>query len=273
MQNYAQITKGSNSAESNPTNGPNIVQNIEHKSLQMLGSIKTVRMILNALACPMLQFYLNENEDYMLFKYRVELKDFLVEVAVYLKSQIETMSEFFIKYAPNFKQSEEKNRAENDDEEEDDANNSSNFKKPKLDDDAVEETASASGSSANVSMMTMAENTSDAEQHGSANSVRDSILAQIETKKKYLDRIRHSLLQLVAEVNVSMTMSSCVSSSDEDSASSSASSSSSLQSSSTSTDTSSSNASNNLVIGPVLETINNDNENENELFDKENDKK
>jgi hypothetical protein len=86
-----------NSGSSSP-HGPNIIQNIQTKSQQALGSLKLIEIVMQSLASVCIQIYSagvnNEAEEYTLFKMKVNVKTFLSEIHEYLKKQLSDMIQF-----------------------------------------------------------------------------------------------------------------------------------------------------------------------------------
>lgn len=95
---------------------PNITNNIEFKSSQILGSIKAIYLLVAVNMSPASSSSLDNadnvamagsdgkervlaSEDYSLFKFKLELKVFLTEIVDYLRVQISEMNGFIVTYA------------------------------------------------------------------------------------------------------------------------------------------------------------------------------
>ena len=117
-----QSSSGNNPSPFSPTKklgtlpqAPNITNNIDFKSSQILGSIKAIYLLVVSNISPVLPGNSDEStlpgtdgqnnkslpktEDYSLFKFKLELKIFLVEIIDYLKVQMLEMNSFITNHS------------------------------------------------------------------------------------------------------------------------------------------------------------------------------
>lgn len=140
-----------------PPSIPNITQNLEFKSSQFLGSIKVLQLLLERINT------LDVNENNFL-KFKLEIRNFLIEIIEYLKVQYFEMNSFLIdnNNTPTSHVEPTTSRDEEDD---------PGVKKPKLNDDPT------------------------AVKHSSPSF--DSLFKQVELKRKHLDHILQILIQTI----------------------------------------------------------------------------
>ena len=247
----------------------------------MLGSIKTIYLILYSIATSTtLTQLINEADDYNYFKFRLEIRNFLMEIMDYLRSQITEMNTFLLAQTTHTQTKQQgentaRTSAENDNENSDDQNHNQNdattksqrksentSKKVKLDEaDNANSASPGKNNPVKSTLTTNATNTSantppmlnvnKAAQMSPQNPTRLHVMRQVDLKRKYLEHIIQVLVQTINFLSTSIAISpfaassaSSNNSSSSDSDSSSASSTSSSSSSSSSqTQTSSSTSS------------------------------
>lgn len=169
---------------------------------------------------------LNENDDYNFYKFKLEIRNFLIEMLDYLRTQQADMNSFLIVQSKSGQK--DVNVDENSDEEK-------TSKKLKLDDEVEKSKVTASTSASSPTSLT-SESASDSNsnQHVAAtnnkNTIRMQVLRQVEYKKKHLDHIVQVLVQTINFLSTSLSESPFASTSTNSDSSS--------QSSSTESDTS-----------------------------------
>ena len=224
----------SSNASSNFSEGsmPNIAANIEFKSTQMIGSIKAVNLILLSISTSSsLNMLVNENDDYNFYKFKVEIRNFLMEMLDYLRIQQTDMDSFLIVQTKNDHNKDD--AKENSDEEK-------TAKKVKLDDET--EQSKPSTAAVTASPATSSRSSSDSNLTTTTtqkNPLKMQVMRQVEYKKKHLDHVIQALVQTINFLTTSLSDSPFASTSTNSDSSSSSSSS----QSSTESDSSSENAS------------------------------
>jgi hypothetical protein len=198
-----------NSATKTPT-APNITQNIELKSSQMIGSVKLVQLILagQLFSSNEIRELIDDIEEYNINKIKIQVHKFLEnEIGSFLAKQSDEMENFHNKLSKSKngeKSVENQSNTENESEEEDEdvPSGSNNLKhknkrtslqkskKAKTDDGEEDPTKEKSYNSISIR-----ENNS---------SLLDSILKQIELKQKHLKQINQVLLQVASEIKISI---------------------------------------------------------------------
>ena len=79
----------------------NITHNLDFKSSQILGSIKPIYLLVPSVTAVIQQ----PNEDLVnLVKFKIELKNFFIEISEYLRSQLTGMNAFILSYSSNHQQ-------------------------------------------------------------------------------------------------------------------------------------------------------------------------
>ena len=222
-------TSSNASTITNDASMPNIAANIEFKLSQMVGNTKAIYLILLTISTSSsLSMLVNENDDYNFYKFKLEIRNFLIEMLDYLRIQQADMNSFLIVQSKNGQKDEEiTDTKETSDEEK-------HSKKLKLDDEA-EKTKVTTGASASSPTSLRSNNSSDSNSDhavtlGSKNPIHMQIMRQVEYKKKHLDHIIQVLVQTINFLSTSL--------SDSPFASTSTNSDSSSQSSSTESDSS-----------------------------------
>jgi hypothetical protein len=225
----------SSNASSNFSEGsmPNIAANIEFKSTQMIGSIKAVNLILLSISTSSsLNMLVNENDDYNFYKFKVEIRNFLMEMLDYLRIQQTDMNSFL-----NVQMKNDHNK---DDAKEENSDEEKTAKKVKLDDETEQpkpSTATVTASPATSSRSSPDSNLNTAST--SKNPLKMQVMRQVEYKKRHLDHVIQALVQTINFLTTSLSDSPFASTSTNSDSSSSSSSS----QSSTESDSSSENAS------------------------------
>ena len=200
----------------------------------MIGSIKAVNLILLSISTSSsLNMLVNENDDYNFYKFKVEIRNFLMEMLDYLRIQQTDMDSFLIVQTKNDHNKDD--AKENSDEEK-------TAKKVKLDDETEQSkpsTAAVTASPATSSRSSPDSNLNTVTTASTKNPLKMQVMRQVEFKKRHLDHVIQALVQTINFLTTSLSDSPFASTSTNSDSSSSSSSS----QSSTESDSSSENAS------------------------------
>jgi hypothetical protein len=206
-----QATTSAQSSSSEPLI-PNITNHVDFKSSQMLGSIKTMYLILTSItASAELSALLSTNEDYNFFKFKVEIRNFLIEIMDYLRLQLVEMNNFIISLtAPPQAEDQAKETKS------DSAKTEANTETEKANiEDRKEDTGSQDKETAESKTVEV-ENAKSASSNPVLNHVdasnpnRTLILRQVEFKRKYLEHIVQVLVQTINYLSSSIAASSFI---------------------------------------------------------------
>ena len=196
----------------------------------MLGSIKAIHLILLSItSSAALSTLINENDDYNFFKFKLEIRNFLIEILDYLRKQHTDMNSFtqsqnldsntsknVCKEDPEAKSSieaskKETSQTENDENQleipqrENHAHNAA--KKVKLDE---REELTSCNSSANSTFSSNSNSNpvmSSLNKHLAHNQMRMHIFRQVESKRKYLEQVIQYIIQTINFLSTSLSVS------------------------------------------------------------------
>ena len=207
-----QATTSAQSSSSSEPLIPNITNNVDFKSSQMLGSIKTIYLILTSItASTELSTLLNTNEDYNFFKFKVEIRNFLIEIMDYLRLQLVEMNNFIISLTTPQAEDQAKETKS------DSTKTETNTETEKANiEDRKEDTASQDKEAAELKPVEV-ENSKSASSNpvvlnhvDASNPNRTLILRQVEFKRKYLEHIVQVLVQTINYLSSSIAASSFI---------------------------------------------------------------
>jgi hypothetical protein len=182
----------------------------------MIGSIKTIYLILTSVASSTeLSTILNINEDYNFFKFKVEIRNFLIEIMDYLRLQLVEMNNFIISLTAT-KTAEDQSKETAKDE-----ISKLKTENEKVDENKKEETNIEDKDSERTSKkvklveaepaLAKSSSSDSASNHiDAANPNRALILRQVELKRKYLEHIIQILVQTINYLSSSIAASSFI---------------------------------------------------------------
>ena len=177
----------------------------------MLGSIKTIYLILTSItASTELSALLNTNEDYNFFKFKVEIRNFLIEIMDYLRLQLVEMNNFIISLtAPQAEDQDKETKS-------DSAKTETNTETKKANiEDRKEDSGSQDKETAELKTVEV-ENAKSASSNpvlnhlDASNPNRTLILRQVEFKRKYLEHIVQVLVQTINYLSSSIAAASFI---------------------------------------------------------------